>query len=310
MNPKTIDAIRDLAITFEKTNLQIAYELMSIAYKERPQGPFIYNKFLEYKQKLEAAIENAENAENAKLLSLIRSGEVAIIPIGFRCYTSMMLEDKLGLSQASLPFDSGFFSPHSVASVFESPTIALSYADETTHTVCKKFENYNEELKGVGIKFELSSYEEIDNIVSSKNIPNINQFLDSTFGYYTLDKKHKFILAHYNWHAFADDVKSKGVKNPEDNLPLINKMVQARIERMLELCHRAKYIFFVHLNENGNYIKIGDEYFDLTDYSELEACLDSKYDFKYSILNAQDVSAQKMLDTFEKKTNKAIKSDY
>ena len=301
MNPKTINAIRDLAVTFEKSNLQVAYELMAIAHNERPNGPFIERKFLEYKQKLEMPIENR------KLLSLLDSGEIAIIPIGFRCHTKRMIKDKLGFSQASLPFDSGFFSPHSVASIFESPRIALSYADEATHTVCKKYENYNEELKGKGIKFELSSYQEINDIVSSKSIPKINQYLDSTFGYYTLDKKHRFILAHYNWHAFADDTKSKGVKKPEDNLPLINEILQTRIDRMLELCHKARYIFFVYLNQNGNYIKIGDEFFNLTDYSELEACLDSKYDFKYSILNAQNVSAQDMLNEFEKKTNKAIK---
>jgi hypothetical protein len=294
MNPKTIDAIRDLAVTFEKNDLQVAYELMTIAHNERPNGPFIKNKFLEYKQQLESPIENI------KLLSLLGSGDIAIIPIGFRCHTKMMLKDKLGFSQASLPFDSGFFSPHSVASIFESPRIEMIFSDEKTQTVCEKYENYNEESKGKGIKFELSSYQKIDDIVSSKNMPRINQYLDSTFGYYTLDKKHKFILAHYNWHAFSEDVKSKGVRNPEDNLTLINEMLQSRIERMLELCHRAKYIFFVYLNQNGDYIKIGDEFFDLTDYSELEACLDSKYDFKYSILNAQDISAQDMLDEFEK----------
>jgi len=303
MNPETINAIRNLAVTFEKSNLQVAYELMSIAHNERPDGLFIEKKILEYKQKLEAPIGNE------KLLSLLGSGEIAIIPIGFRCHTKMILKDTLGFSQASLPFDSGFFSPYFVASIFESPRVELSYTDKSTHTVCKKYENYSEELKGKGIKFESSSYQEIDDIVSSKNMPKINQYLDSTFGYYTLDKKHKFILAHYNWHAFADGANSKGVENPEDNLPLINEMLQSRINRMLELCYRVKYIFFVYLNEQGDYIKIDDEFFELTNYSELKACLDSKYDFQYSILSAQDISAQGMLDKFEKKTNKVNQTD-
>lgn len=294
MNPKTIDAIRDLSLTFEKSNLKVAYELMEIAYNERPDGPFIKEKFLEYKR---------INLQNVKLISLIKSGNIAIIPIGFRCYTKGMIQNMLGFSQATLPFDSGFFSPHSVASIFDSPRVALSYTDEATHTVCKKYEGYKEAQKGKGIKFELSSYQEIDDLVSSRNMPNVNQYLDSTFGYYTLDKKHKYILAHYNWHVFSDDVKSKGIKNPKDNIPLINKMLNVRIDRMLELCCRAEYIFFVHLNEDGDYIKIGDEFYNLTDYSELEACLDTKYEFKYSIINAQEISAKDILDKFEGKTN-------
>ncbi len=298
MNPKTIDAIRDLSLTFEESNLQVAYELMKIAHNERPKGPFIKRKFLEYKQKLEEPIAPVENV---KLLSLLKSGDIAIIPIGFRCHTKSMIKSKLGFSQPSLPFDSGFFSPHAVASIFTLPKVALSYVDTATNTVCKKYENYQEVEKGTGIKFELSSYKEIDSLVSSIDMPKINQHLDSTFGYYTLDKKHKFILAHYNWHLFADDVKSKGVKSPKDNIPLINEMLNKRIERMLELCHKAKYVFFVYLNQNGDYIKIGDEFYDLTDYSNLEACLNSKYKFKYSILNAQYISAKDMLDKFETK---------
>jgi len=298
MNPKTIDAIRNLALTFEKSNLQVAYELMEIAHKERPKGSFIKKKYLAYKQKLEAPIPSVENV---KLLSLLKSGDIAIIPIGFRCHTKMMIKDKLGFSQASLPFDSGFFSPHAVASIFNLPKVALNYADDTSHTVCIKYENYQEVQKGKGIKFELSSYQEIDDIALLTNLPELNHYLDSTFGYYTLDKSHKFILAHYNWHLLADDIQSKGIKHPMDNIPLINEMFNKRIERMLELCHRAKYVFFVYLNQNGDYIKIGDEFYDLADYSELESCLDSKYEFKYSILNAQNISAKDMLNIFEAK---------
>jgi hypothetical protein len=269
---------------------------MIIAHKERPNGPFIKKKYLEYKQKLEAS---ASLPENAKLLSLLQSGEVAIIPIGFRCHTKMVIKDRLGFSQASLPFDSGFFSPHSVASIFSSPKVALNYSDDASHTVCKKYDNYIEKGKGKGIKFEVSSYQEINDAVSSRSTPNINQYLDSSFGYYTLDRKHSFILAHFNWHFLADDVISKGLKGPENNFPLINKILNARIERMLEMCERAKYIFFVHQNTNGDYLKIGDEFFDLNDFSELKSCLDSKYEFKYTILNAEDVSAKDMLDKIE-----------
>lgn len=50
MNPKTINAIRDLALEFESSNLEVAYELMEIAYNKRPSGPFIKRKYLEYKK--------------------------------------------------------------------------------------------------------------------------------------------------------------------------------------------------------------------------------------------------------------------
>jgi hypothetical protein len=47
----------------------------------------------------------------AKLQQLVRDGDVAIIPAGFRCFTKMRLAKTLGIRQPSLPFDNGFFPP-------------------------------------------------------------------------------------------------------------------------------------------------------------------------------------------------------
>lgn len=101
---KLIDSIRDLAIQYEDTDLEISLELMNIALKHRPDGRIIQIKVKEYKLSLQHDIE-----ENNNLRDLIKSRKVAIIPIGFRCYTVSELKRKFAISQASLPFDIGFF---------------------------------------------------------------------------------------------------------------------------------------------------------------------------------------------------------
>lgn len=159
----------------------------------------------------------------------------------------------LGVSQASLPFDSGFFPPASVASVLANPKINMRFDDEKlTHSVCLKFEGCTDSAGNRGIEFKRSSYDEINTIVTSKNIENINQYLDSTFGYYTLDENHKFVLAHYNWHEFSDKSKYKGITDPTLNLEAINKSLNKRIDRLFDICNSAKYIFFIY-GEYQNY---------------------------------------------------------
>lgn len=49
LSPEAIDAIRDLAIKKEVSNIKLAYEHMSVAYCERPTGTFIKSKLAEYK---------------------------------------------------------------------------------------------------------------------------------------------------------------------------------------------------------------------------------------------------------------------
>jgi hypothetical protein len=159
------------------------------------------------------------------------------------------------------------------------PKIALNYLDDgLTHAVCIKYEDNIDADIGRGIAFKKSSYDEINSIVTDKEIVNINKYLDSTFGYYTLDENHKFVLAHYNWHEFAQKSKSQGVTDPKLNLQKINDSLNNRIERMFALCRAAKYIFFVYGEcQNYRYMKINDQCFDLKDLSGIKSTVDSKF---------------------------------
>lgn len=97
---RTIDTIRDVAIQLEKEDLETAQELMLIAYLSRPNGPLIKSKLDRYSEALSA---------KAELKRMLDSGELAIVPVGFRCHTKNKLFEALDFSQKSLPFDNGFF---------------------------------------------------------------------------------------------------------------------------------------------------------------------------------------------------------
>jgi hypothetical protein len=47
-----VNLIRDAAILLEKKDINLSYELMSLARRKRPSGPLINEKLLEYKKKL------------------------------------------------------------------------------------------------------------------------------------------------------------------------------------------------------------------------------------------------------------------
>lgn len=290
MKKKTIDAIRNLALEYESEDLEVAYELMSIAHKERPDGPFIKKKFLKYQQLL-----NNNSEAKLKLSQSVADGDIAIIPIGFRCNTAEKITELLGVRQASLPFNSGFFSPKSIASVLSNPKIDLKHNDQgLTHRVCIKNENHRDNLNGLGIKFEISDYDHINSIATHPDLENINRYLDSTFGFYTLDVKHQFVLAHYNWHKFSHPSKSKGIVDPDKNLENINETLNKRIDRMFNLCRKAKHIFFVYGEfQKFNYIQIGSEFHHLNDFSHLEKVIKSTFDKPYSIV---DLSNQNDID--------------
>lgn len=265
MNHKTIDAIRYLVLKYKKRVLK---------------------KYLQYIEEL-----SPKSEEQFKLIKLVENGEAAIIPIGFRCFTANMIKNKLGITQTSLPFNSGFFSPDAVASVLENPQINLEFNDDgQTHTVCIKNELNTDPKYGFGIKFSTSTYEEIDSIVTSRYIDSINKYLDSSFGYYTLDKKHKFVLAHYNWHPFADKSEPNGITSPCDNLPKINDILNKRIVRMLEMCDKAKHIFFIFgEGQNYKYMQIDNKYYMLNNFSKLNDICSKKFGSKFSIVNINDV---------------------
>ena len=83
MKSKTIDIVRDLALKYEQHDLEVAHDLMTVAHQERPAGQLITKKLLDYKYRL-----NCKSAEAIELNKLINAGHVAIIPIGFRCFTA------------------------------------------------------------------------------------------------------------------------------------------------------------------------------------------------------------------------------
>jgi hypothetical protein len=234
---------------------------------------------------------------------MVKTGELAIIPIGFRCFTKSKMREILNISQASLPFDSGFFSPKSIASVIKYPKIDLNFNENymDNHTVCKKYENYNDKRLGKGIKFQKSTYDEINSIVIGKDNQDMNKYLDTTYGYYTLDIKHKFVLAHYNWHKLADDSKSQGITEPKLNLEKINNIMNKRLERMFDMCNSAKYIIFMFMENQGyKYMMLDDEVFPLNDLTEIEQAVENKFAIKPIISTLDELnSAEKILEVLK-----------
>lgn len=291
MDPQKVNLIREAAILLEKTNLQMAHDLMALAHENRPHGPVIKEKLDEYRSKLKSY---------QKLKEIFDSGELVIIPAGFRCQTKMSIDSQLGLKQASLPFDSGFFSPYSVDLVLKNKKIELSYPEENnkTHNVCIKLENYNDSSLGKGIKFERATYDEINQLAKDKNQKDINCYLDSTFGFYTLDNKNKFVLAHYNWHHFSDGVKSKGIYDRSINISNINDILNKRITRMFELCHKAKYVIFAFGEfQDYKYMAIDNDIYPLNDFNLLSKTALDIFGNKCLVTNFSDINtANKLLE--------------
>ena len=130
----SVDKIRDLALELEKDgDIIAAYRLMKIAHKARSNGSLIKKKIDDYE-----VVLAKEYMARRKIIKDLESGDLAVIPIGFRCFTKIKLRELYGIDQATLPFDNGFFSPHSIASVFNSPVININYADQDSYALCKK----------------------------------------------------------------------------------------------------------------------------------------------------------------------------
>ena len=298
MNNKDIDLIRDAALALEYTDLELAQRLMQLAHSGRPSGIFIKNKLSRYNEKI------SEQSKQA-IEKLVVNGELAIIPIGFRCYTKDWIKKNLNITQESLPFDVGFFSPFSVASILESQEFFKNgYA---SHNVCIKNENYIDNVRGKGINFETTTYTEINKLVESRKGGDIHNYLDSTYGYYTLDNCHKFVLAHYNWHEFADISKSKGVFNPRENLPKIKDLLTRRFSRMKEKIEQAKLVVFIYLNKKDNqYMKIDKEFYALNELSLIEeACAKvlNKESIVLDVSEGENISSSVLLNLIKNKIN-------
>ena len=283
MQKKDIRMLRDAALLLEKEDPQIAEGLMEMAQRERPDAPFIKRKMNEYKQR--------RDRDQMKLLDLIQTGELAIISAGFRCHTKIQLSEMLGIKQPSLPFDSGFFPPQSIANLLRNREVNLQFASAglPTHHVCTKHTGVTRGDKK-GIDFRTSSYDHINQAIHAVDQDDLNTYLDATKGYYTLDTVNRFVLAHYNWHDFASESLSKGITRPEENIPKINTTLNPRITRMFDMCARAKNILFV-LGEfqNLNFMSIDDEVHDLTDMEPIKSAAKDTFGDKAKVVRFQDI---------------------
>ncbi|SIO95732.1 hypothetical protein VSP9026_03484 [Vibrio spartinae] len=241
---------------------------------------------------------HAMDPDYNKLKDIFDSGELVVIPAGFRCYTKMRIFKELGLKQASLPFDSGFFSSYAVAEVLKSRKVFLNYPEEydETHCVCIKDGNYQDEKFGRGIKFQTSSYTEINELVKDRNQDDIECYLDTTYGFYTLDKKHKFVLAHYNWHPFASQDKSQGIYDISLNLKSINRTINNRIERMFDMCNKARYVVFtIDKLQNCHHMTIDNEVFDLNDLEPIINAAQDSFGSKCFVVHFSEINSPSKL---------------
>ena len=233
-----------------------------------------------------------------KLKKRVKTGEIVIIPAGFRCWTKGHIYNNLRVKQPSLPFDTGFFTPSAIASILKNPRINLEYDDNnSTHFVCIKSEGYEDSAVGYGIKFERASYSEINSLAISRDMGDINRYLDDTFGYYTLDVKHNFVLAHYNWHKFSNNDKSNRIHDPKINLERINEILNRRIQRMFKMCKSASYIFFIVGEfQEYQYMMIDDKYYDLNCFKEIINAAELAFNARCFVVKVADVdSAAKLL---------------
>lgn len=212
-----------------------------------------------------------------ELQKLVTDEDIVILPIGFRCYTKDIITKKLGIKQQTLPFDNGFFPAQAIASVIEEGQISIG-----DDSVCIKTEMNKDPKFGLGIKFISTTYDHINSLLISKDIPDINKYLDVTFGYYTLDCKHKFVLAHYNSHPFSNRSKI----DPKENVKNINDMLNRRIERMMKMCVNAKHIFMLfEEHQNYKYMQLDNEYFILNDFDRLMNVCKNMFGSKFTVYN-------------------------
>lgn len=201
---KTIRALRELAIENESLDPSLAHALMSAAYEAAPKSLFVLNKIRSYERQLS---DHSSQEDNLELQRLVGEGVVAIIPVGLRCHTKGTIKRKLGISQASPTFDRGSLSPFSVASIISNPIVEFDFENTESHAACIKRERHKHLRYGFGLRLKTASLQDMDcavyDILNCSSLADITQYLDSTFGYYTLNTAHQFILAHYDWHELA-----------------------------------------------------------------------------------------------------------
>jgi tetratricopeptide (TPR) repeat protein len=128
---KAIDEI-ELAVLFDGKNPLYLYQ-----YSELMVKTGVLDKAVKYKREAQLLAPEKYSFiyEDIVARCMLYSGEVVVIPVGFRCYTKGKLYKSLSFKQSSLPFDSVFFPSSSISSFLKSSRIKL---DMNSHTVCIK----------------------------------------------------------------------------------------------------------------------------------------------------------------------------
>jgi hypothetical protein len=278
-----IDRLRDKAIEIEKTDVSTALELMSLARISRPHGPTIAKRCKIYSEKQERLRE--------AILSSVKNEQVAIVPVGFRCHTKASIKRMLGLAQAGLPFDTGFFSPHSIISMIMNPVIALDAQDVKTYSLCIKDDPYKDESDVKAIRFTRECKQNIDLNVEHclKTNQSLHRYIDSTMAYYTIDETHYHVLAHYNWHSL-----SVRPSNMKDNLYSINQTLNRRLARLFHLIQSANTILLVWAQHGYSYMQLDGSRYDLSDTTKLVDCFMSQFPGKrFNFVSSNDLTLER-----------------
>ena len=150
---------------------------------------------------------------------------------------------------------------------------------------------------GIGIAFNSSSFRQIDALAKTPTIPGLNAYLDSTFGYYTLDNVHKFILAHYNWHSFASRLDASRHDSRRANLENIRNTLNRRIDRLFRLCEDSKHILFVFDNHDQySFMSVDEVVFSLSCLDGVKRQAAINFGNKVSVCRSPDLWRSDFLD--------------
>lgn len=60
---------------------------------------------------------------------------------------------------------------------------------------------------------------------------------------------------------------------------------------MMDMCDKAKHIFFVHGEQQGyKYMQIDDQYFEISNLSILNETFNKMYNLKFTVINIHNVN--------------------
>jgi hypothetical protein len=282
LSRSAIELLQVQAEALETTDILTALQLIRIAHTSDPSQAAIAEQARAYAAR-ERALRDA-------LLQAVADQQIAIIPAGFRCYTKQRIRSLLGLSQASFPFDSGFFPPNAIASMIREPEIALNAEIPGSYALCIKDDPVRAENGAKGIHFTRTTQHELDQQVQacSHQKTALNRYLDSTMGYYTLDERHQHILAHYNWHAL-----SGRPSDLNENLQAINQILNRRLNRLFRTLEQCQSALFVVDHSGYQVLTVDQTHYSITDTADLTCALSQRFpEARISLIQANTLTLE------------------